>query len=329
VVTRLGPGPEFDLIRRILAAAGSGAPGGADGGAVRVGPGDDCAVVAGDGIALTVDMSVEGVHFRRSWLEPSAIGYRSAAGALSDLAAVAARPIGVLASVALGPGDEEEVGPAVMEGVVAAAAAVGATLLGGDLTRSPGSLVVDIVAVGEVPRPVLRVGARPGDELWVTGTLGAAAAAVSAWLGGRSPDADAMAAFARPTPRTREALWLAERGIPTAMVDLSDGIAGDAGHIAAASGVRVVIDGPALPLSPAASAAGPDALRLAAAGGEDYELCFTARPGSVEAALAEFSERFGVALTRVGRVEAGSGAVVMDGTGRALEAGGFQHWGGA
>jgi thiamine-monophosphate kinase len=335
MVIRLGPGAEFDLIRRFLAGAGSpgGAPDQRVGPDVHVGPGDDCAVVRGDGIALTVDMAVEGVHFRRHWVEPAAIGYRSAAGAISDLAAMAARPMGILASLALGPGDEEEVGLAVMEGVSAAAAAVGAALLGGDLTRSPGPLVVDIVAVGEAPRPVLRSGAGVGDELWVTGSLGGAAAAVAAWLDGRAPAADAVAAFARPSPRTREALWLAGRGAPTAMVDLSDGIAGDAGHIAAASGVRIVIDGDALPVAAAARAAGgaggaggEAALRLAATGGEDYELCFTAAPGTVEAVRAEFEARFGVALTRVGHVEEGSGAVILDAAGRVLALEGFQHW---
>ncbi len=344
---RLGSGAEFDLIRRFLAtpaAAADGAPG------VRVGPGDDCAVITGDGIALTVDMAVEDVHFRRSWLEPREIGYRAAAGALSDLAAMAARPVGILASLALGPGDEDELGPAVMEGVAAAASDAGAVLLGGDVTRSPGPLVLDIVAAGQAARPVLRSGARPGDELWVTGTLGGAAAAVAAWIDGREPEPAARTAFARPTPRIREALWLAEREVPTAMVDLSDGVAGDAGHIAAASDVRVVIHGPALPLGPglapgatanagarsaaggvtgagsASSAASLEVLRLAAAGGEDYELCFSASPGSVAAVAAEFEVVFGVPLTRVGRVEPGSGAVVLDATGSAVELEGFQHW---
>lgn len=321
MVIRLGPGAEFDLIRRFLDRAGSGdAPG------VRVGPGDDCAVVAGDGVALTVDMAVEDVHFRRDWLEPFDIGYRAAAAAISDLAAMAARPIGVLTALALGPGDEDDVGPAVMDGVRAAATASGAALLGGDVTRSPRPLVVDVVAAGEAPRPVLRSGARPGDEVWVTGALGAAAAAVATWLDGEAPAAPARAAFARPQPRVREAAWLAEHASPTAMVDLSDGIAGDAGHIAAASGVRIVVRAADLPVAPAA-AARPDAVRLAAAGGEDYELCFTAAPGVVGPLAAAFEGRFGLPLTRVGDVEPGAGCAVVDAAGAALELEGFQHWG--
>jgi thiamine-monophosphate kinase len=335
MVIRLGPGAEFDLIRRFLAEAAPSDPAPAPlpgnearsaPATVRVGPGDDCAVVAGEGITLTVDMTVEDVHFRRAWLEPAEIGYHAAAGALSDLAAMAARPVGILASVALGPGDEGVFGTAVMGGVTAAGAAVGARLLGGDLTRSPGPLVVDIVAIGNAPRPVLRSGARPGDEVWVTGTLGAAAAAVAAWLNHGEPDPGARTAFVRPEPRTREAIWLAGRDVVTAMVDLSDGIAGDAGHIAAASGVRVVIHAAALPVDPAVSGDRDRALRLAAAGGEDYELCLTAPAGALQPLADEFRQEFGVPLTRVGHVEAGTGAVVLDTAGNVMDLHAFQHW---
>src|SRR5690606_14592184 len=134
---RLGPGPEFDLIRQFLARAGATASPAAD--AVQVGPGDDCTVV--DGIALSTDLSVEGIHFRREWLEPEEIGYRAAAAALSDLAAVAAQPIGVLCSLACAGDDAAAYGPRVMDGVRSAAADVGAALLGGDLARSPGPLL--------------------------------------------------------------------------------------------------------------------------------------------------------------------------------------------
>ena len=319
-MVELGPGREFDLIRGFLAAAAA-----APGPAVAVGPGDDCAVVTGDGIAITVDMAVEDVHFRRDWLEPPEIGYHATAAALSDLAAVAARPIGVLLSVGLGPGDDEGYGDAVVAGVMEAARDVGAAALGGDVTRSPGPLVLDITAVGSTPRPVLRTGARPGHEVWVTGRLGAAAAAVDAWLAGGDPDPDARAAFARPTPRVEEALWLAERSVPAAMVDLSDGVAGDAGHLAAASGVRIVLRADGLPVAGPAQARS-EPVRLAAAGGEDYELCFTAPAGAVATVRASFEDRFGVPLTQVGAVEEGGGAVVVDEDGTELDLRGFQHW---
>ena len=322
MVIRLGPGAEFDLIRDFLAGLPSDGPG------IRVGPGDDCAVVAGDGIAVTVDMAVEEVHFRRDWTGLDGIGYHAAAAAISDLAAVAARPIGILASVALGPGDEDGAGRDVMRGVADAAATSGARLLGGDLTRSSGPLVIDITALGEASAPVLRDGASAGDEVWVTGELGAAALAVDSWLDGRAPSAAAAEAWTRPTPRVREALWLAERGIPTAMVDLSDGLVGDAGHIAAASGVSIVIRAADIPVAAsvreAVAGADRDAIRLAAAGGEDYELCFTARPGAVDAAA--FRRELGVAVTKVGEVGEGEGAVVVDGRGRPMDLKAFQHW---
>lgn len=319
----LGAGPEFDLIRSFLAARPARQRGEVPG--VRVGPGDDCAVVAGDGIAVTVDMAVEDVHFRRAWLDPDEIGWRVAAAALSDLAAMAARPIGILASIALADGDAGPYGEAVARGIAGAADDVGAALIGGDLARSPGPLVVDIVALGEAPEPVLRSGARPGEELWVTGELGAAAAAVAAWLRGDDPDPDARRAFARPRPRIAEALWLAERGVPTAMLDLSDGLAGDAGHLAAASGVRVVVEADALPIAGVARASA-DPVRLAAAGGEDYELCFAAAAGAGGAARAAFEARFGIPLTRVGRIEEGDGVVVVDGKGEPMALEAFQHW---
>ena len=345
MVTGLGPGPEFDLIRRFLGAESAAdreghAPG------IRLGPGDDCAIVVGDGIAVTVDMMVEDVHFRRAWLEPAEIGWRAAAAALSDLAAMAARPIGVLASIALPDADATHAdatpadatagatahpghppfGVAVSRGIAAAAESVGARVLGGDLVRSTTGLVIDVVALGEAPRPVLRSGAKPGDELWVTGRLGASAAAVQAWLAGREPDSEARAAFAHPTPRVREAAWLAARDVPAAMLDLSDGIAGDAGHLAAASGVRVVVEAARLPVAPAARAA-DDPIRLAAGGGEDYELCFAARPGATGAVTEAFDVEFGLPLTRVGRIEEGEGVVVVDGEGKPMELKAFQHWG--
>ena len=328
MVIPLAPGPEFDLIRRFLAAR---PPGADDVPGVRVGPGDDCAVVVGNGIAVTVDMSIEDVHFRRAWLDPAEIGWRATAASLSDLAAMAARPIGILASVALGPDDDGTAagsgpGEALLAGIAAAAHDAGAALIGGDLARSPGPLVVDIVALGEAPDPVMRGGARAGDEVWVTGRLGAAAAAVAAWLAGGDPDPEARRAFARPRPRVAEALWLAERHVPSAMIDLSDGLAGDAAHIAAASGVRVVIEAAAIPVAPAAAAAA-DPVALAAGGGEDYELCFTAAPGTANAVRDAFEEAFGLPLTRVGRVETGEGCVVVNGEGEPMKVSGWQHWG--
>lgn len=322
----LGPGPEFDLIRRMVprpVRAG-------DRPDVRVGPGDDCAVVVGEGIALSSDMSVEDVHFRRDWLSAREIGFRVAAAALSDLAAMAARPIGVMCSIAAREEDAGRFAVHLMDGVRGAAGHVGAVVLGGDLTRSPGPLVIDVTVVGECAIPILRSGARPGDEVWVTGRLGGPAAYVAALLEDRLPDPSARDRFAEPVPRVREARWLRERGVLRAMVDLSDGLAGDAGHLAAASGVAVVLDRAAIPVHPAARGEGDAALRLAVSGGEDYELCFAAPRGRLVSLADAFAREFGVPLTRVGRVEEGSGVWWEEpGGGRApVEGSGFQHFAG-
>lgn len=305
---RLGRGAEFDLIRRFFARSpDDDAPPGPAG--VLLGPGDDCAIV--DGLALGVDMVVEGVHFRREWLSSREIGWRAAAAALSDLAAMAAEPVGVLASLALRAEEAGDAGVQVAVGIREAAEHVGAVVLGGDLARTHGPLVVDVVVVGRAGAPVRREGARPGNELWVTGALGGAGAAVRAWARDVEPAAAAREAFARPVPRTREALWLAERGLPRAMIDLSDGLAGDAGHLAAAGDLAVVLEAAAVPIHPAARGE-PDALELALGGGEDYELCFAAAAGAVQPHATEFEDRFGLALTRVGMVRAGSGLYLRD-----------------
>jgi thiamine-monophosphate kinase len=331
---RLGPGAEFDLIRSLLEHDASlrerletHAPG-VD--SVLVGPGDDCAVVHGPGIALSVDLSIEDVHFRRDWLEPPEIGWRATAAALSDLAAVAAEPVGILVSLAL-PRSVDADAEALMTGVSEAAATYGAVLLGGDVSRSPGPVVIDIVAVGRVGAPITRSGVRPGDAICVTGRLGGAAAAVAAWKRGTEPSTEARTAFARPRPRLAEARWLAERGALHGAIDLSDGLAGDAGHLASASNVRILLDLAAVPVHPAAL--GPDAdrdagLALALGGGEDYELCF-AGPADTCAALTDaFRERFGADLTRVGEAVPGEGLYARerpDAEPRPLRTGGYSH----
>jgi thiamine-monophosphate kinase len=325
---KLAPGAEFDLIRRFLPHAPR--LGRED---VRVGPGDDCAVVIGDGIALSVDLSVEGTHFTREWLSPHEIGCRAASAALSDLAAVAARPIGVLVSLAVTEADADEFAVHVMEGIHDAVERVGGVVLGGDLTRSPGPLIVDITVIGEARSAILRSGARVGDELWVTGELGAAAVSVARLLRGEAPHPAAVDRFTCPVPRVYEARWLLERSLPHAMIDLSDGLLGDVGHLATASGVAVVLDRDAIPVHEAVlddTATPETALAFAISGGEDYELCFCAARGAVEPHAADFEDEFGVPLTRVGTIEEGDGVWWLEAEGgRApVDGGGFQHFGG-
>lgn len=315
----LGPGAEFDLIRAVLA----GAPG--PGPDVTLGPGDDAAVV-GEGWVLSTDLSVEDVHFRRSWMSDREVGFRATAAALSDLAAMGAEPVGVLVSVAFPAGGSVDA-VALNEGVQEAAALSGAAVLGGDFSRSPGPVFVDVAVVGRAATPVRRSGARPGDEVWVTGALGAAAAALLRWQEGGEPPPALRDAFVRPTPRVAAARALVAAGVVRAMVDVSDGLAGDAGHLAAAGGVRVVLEATSVPVAPGvAEVTGQaHALETALHGGEDYELCFAAPPGSVDPGA--LSAAAGVALTRVGRVEAGSGVWLQapDGSVTPVARGGYDH----
>ncbi len=315
---------EFDLIRRMV----ENTPDSIEG--VSVGPGDDAAVLEVEGsVVLSSDLAIEGVHFRREWLTLSEIGYRAVAAAMSDLAAMAARPVGILVSLAIPGAEAADSGPAIQEGIREACELCGAALLGGDLSGSPGPLILDVMAVGSVERPVTRCGARPGDELWVTGVLGGAAGAVTAWEANGEPGQALRSAFVRPVPRIAEAQWLADEGGVTAMIDLSDGLAGDAGHIAAASGVGIVVEEALIPTHPGLTS--DPAMALALMGGEDYELCVTTPSGRLGPLAGGFEDRFGVRLTQVGCVVEGGGVSLLrpgSTSPELLDASGFNHFSG-
>jgi thiamine-monophosphate kinase len=285
----LGPGPEFDLIRAIVARLGPDASG----------IGDDCAVlpIGGTNLVASIDCSVEGVHFRTDWLTPQEIGYRSAAAALSDLAADGAEPIGVLVSLGMPGRGKGEGGSEIMAGVGAAVRAVGAQVLGGDVVRSD-KLMVDVCVLGTAERPVRRGGARAGDGVWVTGTLGGAGLALAQLQAGRELDTKLFARYARPEPRVKAGQWLASHGA-TAMIDISDGLAQDAGHIAAASGVAVELQLEKLPCWPGVTPA------AAAVSGEEFELLVTLPADFKDAAT--FVKATGLPLTRIGSCSAGQG----------------------
>lgn len=325
----MGPGPEFDLIRALLAAG----PGDDRPAWLERGPGDDAVVLRlprGERLTASTDMAVEDVHFRREWLDWTTVGYRAAAAALSDIAAMAARPLGLLVSAALPPELERGVLEEIGRGTGLCLDEHGGSLLGGDLSRSPGPVVLDMVALGAAETPVGRDGARPGDELWLTGDLGGAAAAAGDWLRGLEPDPRARRAFERPPARVAEARWLAEEVGPTAMIDLSDGLAGDARHLAAASDVRLECELARVPLADVLDEYDDraEALRRALGGGEDYELLFTAGAGAVRDAAGRFERELGVALTRVGAVAEGRGVAWLDAGGGEVDlgAGGWDHF---
>jgi thiamine-monophosphate kinase len=301
-MTGMAGGREFDLIRKFLGNARKTRAG------IEVGAGDDCAVLDIAPFAISTDMSVENIHFRRAWLSPQEIGFRAAMSALSDLAAVGAQPVAALVSFAFTSGDADGWATDVMSGVTEAVESFDAVLAGGDVARAERGAVIDMVVIGSVDRPILRSTAKPGDEVWVTGSLGGAAAAVAAWLDGREPARAARERFARPVARVREGLLL--RGVASAMIDVSDGIAGDARHLAAASGCRLIIDAARLPVHPDAS------LPHALSGGEDYELCFTAARGA--------HIGLDVEVTRIGEVVAGEGVEIMNGP----DGGGYDHFDG-
>lgn len=310
-----------------------------DGLRVKLGSGDDAAVtVPGGATATSVDALVEGVHFRRDETDPATIGRKALATALSDLAAMGAEA--GEAYVALGvPGDcgETELLD-LLDGMLGLAAATGTTLAGGDLSRAP-TLTLAVTVVGHAAGPgelVSRRGARPGDLVVLTGEIGGAgagrlllddptlAAAVTAPLA-----AELQTRQLDPSPRLESGRALAAAGA-RAMIDLSDGLASDGGHIAAASGVALRIEAASLPLAPGvaevAPAAGLDPLRLAVSGGEDYELLAALPPDALGDAAAQVAAAGEAALTPIGEVTEGEGVEIRLPGGGRLEAAGYDHF---
>lgn len=329
--------------RRAQAATDSEANQGADAGRVVLGIGDDCALLQpapGQQLAISTDMLVEGRHFLPS-VDPAALGHKALAVNLSDLAAMGARPLAFTFALALPPerARDEAWLAALAGGLFALADAHGFPLVGGDTTAGPLNLCLTVF--GEVPagQALRRDGARPGDELWVSGSLGDARLALGA-LRGEWPLPPAVLAAARqrlerPTPRV--ALGLVLRGIASSAIDVSDGLAGDLGHILKASGTGAVIDTEVASNLIAACAhhAWPEGqfdaetrLRLALTGGDDYELAFTAPPARHQAVLAA-ARAAQTPVTRIGRIEAAPGLWLAgaDGQRSPLPARAFDHFG--
>jgi thiamine-monophosphate kinase len=270
---------------------------------------DDAAVldVGGATLVLTHDVLVEGVHFLPTD-PPQDVGWKLVAVNLSDLAAKGARPVGVLLGFPLG---DEAWDRAFVEGFGAALSAFGVALLGGDTVTGP--RVLGLTAVGEAHGPVpSRSGARRGDRLWVSGSIGDAGAGLRV-LKGELPDAPALVERYR-TPRPRLELGEALAPLVSAMMDVSDGLLIDAARMAEASGAAVRIDLDAVPLSGAYLAAlgdGHEACLAAATAGDDYELLFAAPPERTQELLA-LSDRLGIPLTPIGAFGPGSGITLAD-----------------
>lgn len=324
---------ERDLIDRIRRRVPPAPP------HVLVGIGDDAAVVASDrnrATVLTTDALVEGVHFDRAFVSAFDVGHKALAVSLSDLAAMGAEPRAALLSLALPPSLPVADVDALLDGLLALAGDTRVSLVGGNIARSPGPLFVDVTAIGSVHhrRVLTRGGARPGDELFVTGSIGAAAAGLQRLQTPGGPDASeevCAARYRRPQPRVRIGLALGRARAATACVDLSDGLADGVAQIAQASGTGAEIDAGAVPIEPAArqwfASRGDDPVTAALSGGEDYELLFAVRPRHRGRLRAVQRLARGVAITRIGRLVADRARLlVRDGVAAPLP-GGFAHFG--
>ncbi|RYF82950.1 MAG: thiamine-phosphate kinase [Comamonadaceae bacterium] len=320
---------EFDLISRYFKRPVRRSP---------LGGGDDCALLApapGMQLAVSSDMLVEGRHFL-STVDPAHLGHKALAVNLSDLAACGAAPLGFTLALAL-PAVDAPWLEAFSRGLYALADAHGCELVGGDTTRGP--LNICVTVFGEVPAgaALLRSGARPGDDLWVSGTLGDARLALEVFRGTVQVPAQvfatARARMEQPTPRV--ALGLALRGLATSAIDVSDGLAGDLGHVLQASGVGATVNADAAAGCVAAREHAPDLLdnagwrQLALAGGDDYELLFTA-PAAAHQAVQAAAQASGTPVTRIGHMDAEAGLRIVDAQGAKVADRfvSFDHFGG-
>jgi thiamine-monophosphate kinase len=313
---------EFELIERFFTRPARRAV---------LGVGDDCALLAsqpGMQWCVSSDMLVEGRHFL-STVSPQRLGHKALAVNLSDLAACGADPLAFTLALALPRADERFL-QGFAEGLWALADRHGIELVGGDTTAGP--LNICITVIGQVPadQALLRSGARAGDDLWVSGTLGDARAALEAFRGTLDLDGKAFTLLRRAMelPEPRVALGQRLRGVASSAIDVSDGLLGDLGHVLHRSAVGARLDVDALPRS-AQLAALPRALQLECLlhGGDDYELLFTAAASGRDAVRAAARDT-GVPVSCIGRIEPGHGLVVTDGRGQALrvERGGFDHF---
>ena len=295
---------------RLLARAGTHP-------AVLTGIGDDCAVLrlgrAGKSTdtLVTTDFSLEGAHFRRDLHPPASVGHRCLARGLSDIAAMGASPVAAFLSLALPRALPQSWVDRFTAGLLALAKCYGLTLAGGDTAESPNGILADIVVLGIVPKgkAVLRSGAQPGDLVYVTGTLGGSAAAVSQMIGKamRKLNPRDYPRHFFPEPRVEVGRILREKGWASAMIDTSDGLSTDLAHICEESSVGAELRAETIPRAEVGKAPQEVDLELALHGGEDYELLFTARPNKrIPSRIA------GIAITEIGKIKRGRKIFLRD-----------------
>jgi thiamine-monophosphate kinase len=306
---------------------------------VVVGPGDDAAVlqpVRGACDVLTTDALVEGVHFDLRFVPPDAVGHRALAVNLSDLAAMGAEPRAALLSLLLPDSLDIATLDGVVDGLTGLAARQRVALVGGNITRTPGPLVIDVTATGSVhPRRILRrAGARPGDEVYVTGTLGEAAVGLRYLQQNPAPGAEHAVAscvqrYLRPEPRVRAGLLLGRNRVASSCIDLSDGLADGVRHVAAASGVGIAIDEAAIPVRDDMrmwhARLGGNAVEDAWTAGDDYELLFTVRPAH-RGRLRGVTNMLRAPITRIGVVTRERDLVVRHAAGTRALPSGYEHF---
>ncbi len=309
-MSRTGRG-EFEIINQLKSRCQTSS-------VVRLGIGDDCAMLQlplGEVLLTTTDMLIEGVHFRRDWTGMLSLGRKSAAVNLSDLAAMGATPRALFLAIAI-PDDLADADlDLFFDGFLEVCHANGAVLAGGDTCSAKAGLSISVTALGSAPEAaaVRRVGARPGENIYVTGSLGDSALALQRLIEDRAVPAELLRRHLEPSARITIGMALAEAGIPSAMIDVSDGLLADLGHILVASQVNACIEVDRLPLSPVLRATAQDDNSLsnwALTGGEDYELLFMAKPGMAPA-IARLAEQCKLPITRIGTILEGSGEVEL------------------
>ena len=301
---------------------------------VIVGPGDDAAVVEpqrGTLDVLTTDVQVEGVHFDPRFMPPEAIGHRALAVNLSDLAAMGARPRAALLSLVLPGALEIAVVDGVLDGMLRVAGAHRVAIIGGNVSRSPGPLMIDVTAIGSVGRRrvLTRRGARPGDIVYVTGSVGDGAVGLESLRAGAAVDA-CERRFLFPEARVRAGMLLARNRAATACMDLSDGLADGVRQVAEASNVGITLDADTLPVTDDVrrwhETHDRRPLEAAVAGGDDYELLFTVRPAH-QGRLRSVQRLFGgLPVTRIGQVTKERALVVRYADGPRELPPGFEHF---
>lgn len=292
------------------------------------GIGDDCAVLrlsAKHDLLTTTDFNLENVHFRRAWHPPESIGHRCLVRGLSDIAAMGGKPMAAFLSLALPAKLPQAWVDRFIRGLLKLAGEFGLPLAGGDTAQSPAGILADIIVLGSVPKgkAVLRSGARPGDRIYVTGSLGGSAAALSLLFSKQKLAPKEFPNHFFPRPRVPQGQFLRAKNLPSSMIDISDGLSTDLNHICEESGVGAEIRESAIPRSIIGKDRELVNLKFALHGGDDYELLFTAPSGQ-----GVPSEIHGVPVTCIGEIKRGGKISIVSGTGKhsPLKTAGWQHF---